>query len=593
MNQNLKWRNKISNRIFAIATLFIILSIVILGYASYEVAKSELTKAGQQDLRVRVESAGELLAVLNDRVESGEVSMEEAQEEARSRLAGPTIENADNGSPIREFHDSPYTYGEEGYVYGFMNDGTTVIHPRGQEGQNLYDTQDEDGVYMIRGLIEAAAEEDPNDRYYTYMWLNAGEEVAREKHAYVTFFDEWGWMYGLAAYSDEFYEAAQYIGWMAIAIGAITIIIASISLYLFLNKMSRQINNVRFAAERVASGDLSDDDLAVKGQTEISLLSTSINEMKIKLRKMIDSIQDKSSQVAASSEELTASAEENSSSSEHTANEIQSLSDLAEQVKGRSNDSLVAVQEQGKGLNEVVAATALLRTKSEESVSISKEGGASMDETSEQMNGISLSVNESMEVIRRLESRSKEINEIISTMTDISEQTNLLALNASIEAARAGEHGKGFAVVADEVRKLAEQSGSSADKIKGMIVDVQDDTRTSVDSMERVTTVVEKGQSSMKHMKQLFSQVESINSEVDGQIVDVTKVIGFMNEKGTELTKAIEDFSSYANTMTESTNTVAATSEQSLASMSEIAKTAEELSEIAINLQEKINEFTT
>lgn len=62
---------------------------------------------------------------------------------------------------------------------------------------------------------------------------------------------------------------------------------------------------------------------------------------------------------------------------------------------------------------------------------------------------------------------------------------NLLALNAAIEAARAGENGKGFAVVAAEVRDLVEQSKESAKEVNHLIKFIQQDTKDTVNVMQK------------------------------------------------------------------------------------------------------------
>jgi predicted nucleic acid-binding Zn-ribbon protein len=77
------------------------------------------------------------------------------------------------------------------------------------------------------------------------------------------------------------------------------------------------------------------------------------------------------------------------------------------------------------------------------------------------------------ETMAKLSNASRQISEIVSTITSVAEQTNLLALNATIEAARAGELGKGFAVVAGEVKELSRQTKDATENVNTQIGSVQ------------------------------------------------------------------------------------------------------------------------
>jgi methyl-accepting chemotaxis protein len=85
------------------------------------------------------------------------------------------------------------------------------------------------------------------------------------------------------------------------------------------------------------------------------------------------------------------------------------------------------------------------------------------------MESIHQKVENLSKVITYLSKHSREVGNIVDTITEISNQTNLLALNAAIEAARAGEHRRGFAVVADEVRKLSEEATASTNQISEIV----------------------------------------------------------------------------------------------------------------------------
>jgi Methyl-accepting chemotaxis protein (MCP) signalling domain len=78
-------------------------------------------------------------------------------------------------------------------------------------------------------------------------------------------------------------------------------------------------------------------------------------------------------------------------------------------------------------------------------------------------------VESSVNAIRAIAARTREMTEAVAMIESIAFQTNILALNAAVESARAGDAGRGFAVVAAEVRLLAERSRQSAGEVRGLI----------------------------------------------------------------------------------------------------------------------------
>ena len=137
------------------------------------------------------------------------------------------------------------------------------------------------------------------------------------------------------------------------------------------------------------------------------------------------------------------------------------------------------------------------------------EGNEVIGQIINQMSLIQNAVQDLSSIIYSLETRSKEISDIVTVITGISNQTNLLALNASIEASRAGAAGRGFAVVADEVRKLAEQTEASAKDIAKLIGETQAETEDAVVSMQKGSREVETGISLVQSSGDFFEKSQN------------------------------------------------------------------------------------
>ena len=120
--------------------------------------------------------------------------------------------------------------------------------------------------------------------------------------------------------------------------------------------------------------------------------------------------------------------------------------------------------------------------------------------------------------IDQLNHESKNIENIVSTISDIAEQTNLLALNAAIEAARAGDQGRGFAVVADEVRKLASRTSQSTEEIREV---VKQNRKLTQDVMQKMESVKERATSSTEQL----NAVSSVMTEILQGAEDVSRTV--------------------------------------------------------------------
>ena len=184
-----------------------------------------------------------------------------------------------------------------------------------------------------------------------------------------------------------------------------------------------------------------------------------------------------------------------------------------------------------------------------------------------------------------------KIKEVTNIISDIAEETNLLSLNASIEAARAGEQGRGFAVVAGQIQKLAEQSNESARQIEEITNILIEESQKSVKTMEDVRSVIERQNTNVQNTQHAFENVKNgIDCSIDG-IRTIAGKTAKLDEARVKVVDVVQNLTAIAQENAASTEETCASASEVGSIMSNIADNAEHLHQIAVKLEESVNQF--
>jgi methyl-accepting chemotaxis protein len=366
----------------------------------------------------------------------------------------------------------------------------------------------------------------------------------------------------------------------------------SLLVFIISRGISNNLNKLVEVSNRITNGNLEVDAISYSGKDEIGRLAFSINMMSNNLKSIISQISVVSQNVSEKSARLTQSSFEVKSGSQQVSAIMQELSSGAETQVNSTNALSSSMQEFNNQLQEVSTNTKHINHSSKDVLTITEKGEQLMRASVHQMNLIDQIVQESVDRVIGLDTKSKEISQLISVIKKIAEQTNLLALNASIEAARAGEHGKGFAVVAEEVRKLAEQVAISVSDITNIVKDIQQESTTVSKSLLSGYEEVKEGTKQMKDTGETFTRINEEMKQIVIKFSNVTTTIATMSANSQEMNGAVTDIAAVSEEAAAGVEQTSASSQQTYYSMEEIANNAQELSKIAEELHELIGEFT-
>lgn len=473
--------------------------------------------------------------------------------------------------------------GQTGYAYLVQKDGLTIVHPSKDFAMKFNTLTSKEASDELKAATTRMIQGEKGA--LTHKYSQGTKTLAFAPVPGMN------WSLAVTVPTTEITGSVSALTFITLATIIVVLIITSILIAWFANRIAKPIHVLELAANRIASGDLSQVNIGVVSKDEIGRLGKSFEQMAQNIRGLIKKINANAEQLAASSEQLTANAEQSAEASNQVALAIAEVASGANEQLVAADKASCVVRGMSDGIKQIASNTGLVSNQSEQASDKAKEGGVAIERAVSQMQQIENTVNSSAQVVAKLGERSKEIGQIVDTISGIAGQTNLLALNAAIEAARAGEQGRGFAVVAEEVRKLAEQSEGAAKKIAELIGEIQIDTNLAVEAMSNGTREVKTGADVVNAAGVSFREITILVTDVSEQVKQISAAIQQMASGSQQIVLSVQKIDEVSKKAAGEAQGVSAATEEQLASMEEISASSRALAVLAQDLQTAVATF--
>ena len=232
-------------KLFTLIAVSAVVIVVAMGVELMEL-RSRMWADRQDLIRSQVENAVSVLAGYQERVEAGELTLEEAQAEA--------------GEVMRTIR-----YGNDDYMFVYLPDGTRVKFPEKKgEGENFWDMTDSAGTFLIQDLVAAAQS---GGGFTNYRFPRLGSETADPKLAYSEIFAPWDWIVGTGVYIDDLDAAFQAEVLKSLAwLGGVLVLLIGVAVPIA-RSLTKPIAGITSNMKEIAEGNL-DVEIAGAGRND-------------------------------------------------------------------------------------------------------------------------------------------------------------------------------------------------------------------------------------------------------------------------------------------------------------------------------------
>ena len=367
--------------------------------------------------------------------------------------------------------------------------------------------------------------------------------------------------------------------WALIMLLLVAIAISAPGCVLIARDLTRPIAAIIKHLGNVSQGDVSEDmpaDLAARAD-EAGDLAKATQQVITNLRPMIKDVSQGVHTLSASSTELSAISGQMSDGSRKASERADAVASAAEEMSAAMHTLEDAMERASTNLTSVACST-------EEMTATIGEIAANSEKARRITGDATRHAAQVGESVGQLGQAAQLIGKVTETISNISAQTNLLALNATIEAARAGAAGKGFAVVANEIKDLAQQTAKATEDIKDKVTGIQSSTSQTIVDIGNISQTI-------KDVSEIVSSIATAIEEQAAVTKDIASNLAQASNGVQSANQQVSQTSQVSTQIATDIGTVNQTASEAAAGSSQVRSGAEDLSRLAENLRNTVEQF--
>ncbi|MGR3623671.1 cache domain-containing protein, partial [Pseudophaeobacter sp.] len=255
-------------RIYALAVLAVGLAALLTFFLlSRSVDNAYQMREGELDSLT--DSMISVLANLEEQVQSGTLSLEEAQARGKEQI-----------ELVR--------FGKAGYFFAYDTDSIMVAHAVAKQmiGKDQSNFEDVNGLRIFEEFGKVVGADGAGAVIYHFN--KPGSEIQEAKMGYVKHFAPWGWTIGTGAYVSDIEAELSTMWWTAVASLAVSLVILAIGATVITRSVTKPVNALKNRMNTMADGDTSADIPATENRSEIGDMARTLEVFRQSLSRQKD-----------------------------------------------------------------------------------------------------------------------------------------------------------------------------------------------------------------------------------------------------------------------------------------------------------------